>query len=170
MFQSRCAVKPSLIKCHLGSISVSQGVKWSLQMGLMEWIDVLRGWGVGGLSCFNCLRSLADSLGLECCVTSSLAPSHSLARSLCLCTLSNSQGVHGKILRPDCRVSKRGQISQKLCRSRSSSLSHSSLSMTFLSDWPLWCSALCAHFLTLHVCLCSHCAHLTSLWFHACMV
>lgn len=39
------------------------------QTELMELRDVLRSEGRGergGSSCFNCLRSLADSLGLEC--------------------------------------------------------------------------------------------------------
>lgn len=110
------------------------------QTGLMEWREFKdvgggggsgwrRGGGSGVVSCFNCLRSLAESLGLECCVISSLAPSHSLARSLSPCSPSDGRAARGKILSPDCRVSKtEPNITSPSSQSQLFSLSHSFLS------------------------------------------
>lgn len=67
-------------------------------------------WTGRGWFCFNCLKSLANSLSLECGMTSTLSVLHSLACSRSLCVPSDNPAARGKILRPDDRVSKTDPI------------------------------------------------------------
>lgn len=108
--------------------------KWSRQ----DWWGC--GWG-GGSFGFNCLRSLANSLRLECGMTSTLTLLHSLSCSLSLCAIRRSSGSWEDCpSRRQCRS--RPPLSQQPCRRHSPLLS----SVTFVSGRPVWRSS---HSLTL---------------------
>lgn len=98
-----------------------------------EQTGLMRTWRGRGSLCFNCLKSLANSLSLECGMTSTFTLLHSLGCSLGLCAPSDGPAARGKILRPDDRVSEQTQLSQELRRSRSPLTS----SIAFLSGWPV---------------------------------
>lgn len=142
----------SLCSDILGSISVAWGVNWSCHSSSRQaWWSrgMFRGLGVGvgGSSCFNCLRSLANSLGLEC-VWPLLSLLHTPALALCARRPQSSSSWED---------SRSGffetgpNIARARSQSRRFSLSHSSptlcptLSMVFFCDWltPLILSFLC---------------------------
>lgn len=138
----------------LGSMSVSQGVEWGLHWSSrQDWWN--RGMFKGGSSCFNCLRSLADSLGLWN-VCDLLSRSLTLTLSLSLALL-DGRTARGKILRPDCRVSKWSQISQELSQILFT-LSQLSLFSRLHRSISITCSlsinrSLCAHLKNIRLCL-----------------
>lgn len=86
----------SLCSDILGSISVAWGVNWSCHSSSRQaWWSrgMFRGLGVGvgGSSCFNCLRSLANSLGLEC-----VWPLLSLLHTPALCASPSVEQLVGR--------------------------------------------------------------------------
>lgn len=90
----------------------------------VEQTGLMRMWMGRGSFCFNCLKSLANSLSLECGMTSTLTLLHSLGCSLSLCAPSDDPAARGKILRPDDSVETDPIITGAMSESQSSRFLH----------------------------------------------